>query len=136
MAVGLITFVSVISILFTLAKRFIMKDFGAITLSQATSIQFWIHFFMNPYIIIILVFNLGMFALNMWVFSFVTVNSVNILTTAVGIPAFLLTIFLARIALGEQILPDQYKGLILIIISTVLAFIGTYYYFAAKGAIV
>ena len=132
----LMIIITVVSIVFTLAKRFIMKDFGAITVSQVLSIKFWLTFFLNPYILIILFFNLGVFALNMWVFSLVRVNSVNVFTTALGIPAFLLTIFLARILLQEEILPSQYNAIVIILISMILDFIGTYYYFSAKGAIV
>ena len=125
----LTTFMMIVTLGFTLAKRYIMKGFGTITITQVLSLKFWITFFLNPYIIVILFFNLGIFGLNMWIFSMAGVNTVTVLSNFLGVPIFLLTIFVTKVLLGEEILPTQYKAIVLLVISMVLATIGTYWYF-------
>lgn len=120
----------IISMVFGVAlnvfKRVVMVKFGQITVQNALSIGFWFNFFTNPTVLIVLTVNLALFALNMWVLSLIEVNKQAIMSWALIIPSFLLTLFLTNIFLGETIRPEQYMGLALVIISMVIGVFGVY----------
>jgi len=91
---------------------------------QATSISWWFKFFLNPYIILILLTTLVLFAINMWVFSLITVNRMTAWSWALGVGAFVLTLILTKIFLGEMF--EFNIGFVLIVISMILGIAGAY----------
>ena len=104
-----------------IAKKIIMNKIGTV---QATSISWWFKFFLNPYIILILLTTLVLFAINMWVFSLITVNRMTAWSWALGVGAFVLTLILTKIFLGEMF--EFNIGFVLIVISMILGIAGAY----------
>lgn len=108
----------------SIIKRKVMINFGEVTVQNVFSFWFWFKFFTTPSIIIVLLINLGLFALNMWVFSLIGVNKTAILSWGLTIPSFFLTFFLSSIFLGEKIVPAQYPYVLILIVSILLSLWG------------
>jgi hypothetical protein len=102
-------------------KKSVMNSIGPV---QASSIEWWLSFFTNPSILLILLTTLGLFAINMWIFSLMSLNSMTAWSWAMGLGAFVLTIFLSSVFLGESF--EFNAGFVLILISMVTGIAGAY----------
>ena len=113
--------VTIFNVALNVIKKIVMNKIGAV---QATSITWWFNFFLNPYIIAILLTTLILFALNMWLLSLMTVNKLTAWGWALGLGAFILTLIMTKVFLGE--LFEFNLGFVMIIISMIIGIIGAY----------
>ena len=112
---------AIFNVFLNIIKKVIVNKIGVF---QASSISWWISFFLNPYIIAILATTLVLFSINMWIFSLITVNKMTAWMWALGIGAFILTLFLTKIFLGETF--EMNLGFWLIIISMAVGTLGAW----------
>ncbi|MCD6411549.1 MAG: hypothetical protein J7L20_03880 [Thermoplasmata archaeon] len=123
----LMIIIGLASVGITISRRWIMKQFGEITISRAMDITTWLSLLFNPFVMFILGINLVIWFLGMWVFSMEEAPKVMAAMGLVNIPVFLLKIFMSIRVLGEGLNRTQWVGALLLLISMVFGLIGAYY---------
>lgn len=91
---------------------------------EASSISWWFRLFTTPSVILVLLLTLGLFGLGMWMFSLETVNRITAWGWTMSLGAFILTLILTNIFLGETF--SFNAGFWLIIISMITGAVGAW----------
>lgn len=115
---------SLLNIGINVSKKYIMIDFGEITLQNVFKISTWFKLLTNPFAIIILGVAFGIWGLSMWAFSIEEANKVVLTMSGLSVPVLLLNIYLNFIVLNETLTRTQLTGLGISIIGMVGVFIG------------
>lgn len=122
--IGFITLISIINIINTILRRKAMLTFGNLELKDFLSHKLWFAIVTNPLVITILSLSLLMFIFNFIALSFGTVNLVVIVSWALTIPTFLITLYASNKYLGETINQSQHIYIGILIFSMIITMIG------------
>lgn len=117
---------NLINIISQLIRRKVVLGFGDLTLKSFLNFKIWFSLFTTPAVLLVLFFSGILFLINLMVFAFVGVNYTTIFSYSLLIPAFLLTLLLSYMFLGEKIVPAQYKYIALLLVAMALSFLATW----------
>jgi len=127
-----LTWFLLLSLIFLGVITHILKKYGVsqmqkFSFNKLLTISFWIEIMMNPYIILTLIFGFIIWTITLWLFQLEPLSRIVPMLYACGIITFLIVVVTSKILFSETLNPIQTTGLILLIVSGVIASIGIYY---------
>jgi len=108
-------------------KKMIMRTFGEISFANIFDAATWFRLFTNPWVILLLCFTLGLFALSMVAYSLEDVSRVMIITSGMAPIFFLINIGINKYFLKEALTSNQLLGIFFVVISMVFGFFALYF---------
>ena len=122
----LLVMVVVASAVISILKKYAMNQIGEISISKI-NLELIIKFATNPWALMTLFAGFGVWGLSMWLFSMEKASIAILLLHGAAIVSVLLALSLSHLIFGDVLTQQQYLGLILIIIASVMSTVGIYY---------
>lgn len=127
-----LTWFLLLSLIFLGVITHILKKYGVsqvqkFSFDKLLNISFWMEIMTNPYIILTLAFGFIIWTVTLWLFQLEPLSRVVPMLYGCGIITFLIVVLISKMLFGETLNPIQTTGLILLVVSGVIASIGIYY---------